>query len=201
MSKKLTRKQSRFVEEYLLDSNGKQAAVRAGYSAKTAHVIASHLLKNSRVKATLKAALEGRAQRLQVTSDWALKELIKKYQDLESIIALDKSDLFDVNGAPKPPHELPPIWRQKGVIHISEIETVVTKAEKGVVQIRRVNTKVTHPMVFVTEQRKLLELLMRYIPNPAESNQPIQLVVEYVKSKPKNDAQKWRDQDDDSRSR
>src|SRR5947209_2800715 len=130
MSKKLTRKQIRFIEEYLIDSNGRQAAVRAGYSAKTAHVIASRLLKNRKVKAEVTARLQERAQRLQVTSDWVVQQLLKKYHDLETIIGLDKSDLYDANGAPKPPHELPPIWRQKGVIHISEIETVVSKTEQ-----------------------------------------------------------------------
>ena len=46
----LTPKQARFVEEYLIDLNGKQAAVRAGYAAKAAEVQASRLLRNAKVR-------------------------------------------------------------------------------------------------------------------------------------------------------
>ncbi len=42
----LTPKQARFVEEYLIDLNATQAAIRAGYSAKTAEVQGSRLLGN-----------------------------------------------------------------------------------------------------------------------------------------------------------
>src|SRR5207244_619961 len=82
MSNKLTPKQIRFIEEFLVDSNGKQAAVRAGYSPKTAHVIASRLLKNPKVKATLARLHKERAQRLQASSDWIIEELITKYREL-----------------------------------------------------------------------------------------------------------------------
>ena len=46
---KLTPKQMRFVDEWLIDFNGKQAAIRAGYSAKTAEATAARLLRNVKV--------------------------------------------------------------------------------------------------------------------------------------------------------
>ena len=47
----LTPRQARFVKEYLVDLNGTQAAIRAGYSASGADVQAVRLLGNARVKA------------------------------------------------------------------------------------------------------------------------------------------------------
>ena len=46
---KLTEKQQRFVEEYLVDLNATQAAIRAGYSVKTADVQGSRMLRNVKV--------------------------------------------------------------------------------------------------------------------------------------------------------
>src|SRR5215469_1569992 len=73
----LTPKQSRFVEEYLVDLNGKQAAIRAGYSPKTAEVQASRLLRYAQVQAALKAAMEARSKRTQITADRVVTELAK----------------------------------------------------------------------------------------------------------------------------
>ena len=52
---RLTPKQARFVAEYLVDLNGKQAAVRAGYSRATAEQQASRLLRNAQVRAAIDA--------------------------------------------------------------------------------------------------------------------------------------------------
>ena len=73
----LTSKQSRFVEEYLIDLNGKQAAVRTGYSAKSAEVQASRLLRNTVVQAALGEAMQARSQRTEVTADRVVAELAK----------------------------------------------------------------------------------------------------------------------------
>ena len=43
-------KQQRFVDEYLIDRNATQAAIRAGYSAKTAYSIGEQNLKNLKLK-------------------------------------------------------------------------------------------------------------------------------------------------------
>ena len=51
--RKLTPKQQQFVEEYLVDLNATQAAIRAGYSAKTAEFQASRLLRNAKVQAAI----------------------------------------------------------------------------------------------------------------------------------------------------
>ena len=55
---KLTNRQKRFVEEYLIDLNARQAAIRAGYSPKTAQEQASRLLANVKVQTAISAFLE-----------------------------------------------------------------------------------------------------------------------------------------------
>ncbi len=55
MNNRLTAKQQRFVEEYLIDLNGTQAAIRAGYSAKTANRISSENLSKPDIAAAIQA--------------------------------------------------------------------------------------------------------------------------------------------------
>lgn len=68
MSKELSPKQRKFVAEYLKDGNGTQAAIRAGYSTKTANEQAARLL----AKASVKGAVEGRLEKLELTADYVL---------------------------------------------------------------------------------------------------------------------------------
>ena len=54
----MTPKQQRFIDEYLIDLNATQAAIRAGYSEKTAYSMGSRLLKNVEIQARLHARTE-----------------------------------------------------------------------------------------------------------------------------------------------
>ena len=54
----LTKKQRRFADEYLIDCNGTKAAIRAGYSRKTANEQAAKLMKNKKIKAYISEKLE-----------------------------------------------------------------------------------------------------------------------------------------------
>lgn len=69
----LTPKQLRFVEEYLLDLNATQAAIRAGYSARTAATIGYELRSNPEVAAAIKAAKAERSLRTQIEADDVLR--------------------------------------------------------------------------------------------------------------------------------
>lgn len=71
----LTDKQRRFISEYLIDLNATQAAIRAGYSAKTADTMASRLFGNVKVKVEIDKALEERSRRTLVTQDSVLSDL------------------------------------------------------------------------------------------------------------------------------
>lgn len=72
---KLTQKQKRFVDEYLIDLNATQAAIRAGYSEKSAARIAVELLNKTQVSEFLQKALKQRAERTEITQDRVLCEL------------------------------------------------------------------------------------------------------------------------------
>ena len=71
----MTAKQERFVQEYLIDLNATQAALRAGYSEKTAMVIGSENLKKPEINKAIADALNARRLRTEVTQDRVLEEL------------------------------------------------------------------------------------------------------------------------------
>jgi phage terminase small subunit len=71
----MTKKQQRFVEEYLIDLNATQAAIRAGYSEKTAYAAGQRLLKN--VETEIASALAARSSRTEVTADRVVQELAR----------------------------------------------------------------------------------------------------------------------------
>ena len=73
--KKLPPMQARFVQEYIVDLNATQAAIRAGYSAKTAEMQGSRLLSKAKVQATLMVAMKAREIRTEITQDWVIREL------------------------------------------------------------------------------------------------------------------------------
>lgn len=73
----LTPKQRAFVREYLIDLNATQAALRAGYSAKTAYSQGERLLKHVEVDRAISAAMKMRSDRTEITADRVLKELAK----------------------------------------------------------------------------------------------------------------------------
>ena len=80
MAGALTPKQVEFVAQYLVDLNGKQAAIRAGYSAKTAEVQASKLLSNPKVAAEVARQKHIRSERVNITQEMVLEGLLKEAQ-------------------------------------------------------------------------------------------------------------------------
>ena len=95
----LTAKQRRFVEEYLIDLNATQAAIRAGYSRKTAGQIGDENLKKPQIAAAVQAAQAERSARTQITQDRVLQELAR-------IAFFDIRKLYNDDGSMKAPHEL-----------------------------------------------------------------------------------------------
>ena len=71
----LTPRQSRFVDEYLIDLNGTQAAIRAGYSPKTAVVQASRLLTVDKVESAVEARRREIAEHCEIDAEWVLSRL------------------------------------------------------------------------------------------------------------------------------
>ncbi|WP_303174245.1 terminase small subunit [uncultured Desulfovibrio sp.] len=77
MVRKLTDKQAAFVAEYLVDLNATQAAIRAGYSERTAYRIGAELLQKTSVAEAIAAGQAKRAQRVEITADRVVAELAK----------------------------------------------------------------------------------------------------------------------------
>lgn len=73
----MTPKQKAFVAEYLIDLNATQAAIRAGYSARTAEVIGYENLRKPQIAAAVQGAMDKRANRLEITADRVLQEFAK----------------------------------------------------------------------------------------------------------------------------
>ena len=74
----LTPRQAAFVREYLVDLNGTQAAIRAGYSENGADVQAIRLLGDARVKAAVDEGMAARAAKVELTADMVLAGLLKE---------------------------------------------------------------------------------------------------------------------------
>jgi phage terminase small subunit len=76
----MTPKQVAFIGEYLKDLNGTQAAIRAGYSAKTANEQASRLLTDVNIAAAVAEAKAKRAEECGIDAAWVLKEAKRTYE-------------------------------------------------------------------------------------------------------------------------
>lgn len=119
----LTAKQRRFVDEYLVDLNATQAAIRSGYSGsvQTAEVTGHRLLRNAKVAAAIAEAKTARSERTKIDADWLLRRLADEAE-------ADVADLYDENGSFRPVQDWPPIWR-KGLVAGLDVEEV---KEEGV---------------------------------------------------------------------
>lgn len=76
----MTPRQARFVQEFLIDSNATQAAIRAGYSAKTAQEQSSRLLSNVIIAAAVKEGQGAIAERSGITQDWLIGEFMENHK-------------------------------------------------------------------------------------------------------------------------
>jgi phage terminase small subunit len=89
---KLTARQELFVNEYLVDLNATQAAIRAGYSPKTANEQGARLLTKVSVRARIDQALAERSRRTGINADRVLMELAR-------IALVNPTDLIDIEEA------------------------------------------------------------------------------------------------------
>lgn len=88
---RMTQKQKRFVEEYLIDLNATQAAIRAGYSPQTAQEQGYQLLQKTSVQSAIGKAMAERSKRTGINQDRVISELAK-------IAFIKMTDVVDANG-------------------------------------------------------------------------------------------------------
>lgn len=110
----LTPKQQRFVEEYLIDLNATQAAIRSGYSEKTAKVIAAQNLSKLNVQEAIEEAQNKRQEQTQIDAAYVLKRLVE-------IDQMDVLDIMDDQMKIRPVNEWPKVWRQY-VVNLENLE-------------------------------------------------------------------------------
>lgn len=113
-AKTLTPKQEAFVREYLIDLNATQAAIRAGYSEKTAGAVGHENLTKPEIAKAIAAAQFGRAERTGINADWVLARLAIEAE-------ADLADLYDDNGNLLPVKQWPLIWRQGLVAGVESV--------------------------------------------------------------------------------
>lgn len=89
---KLTNKQKRFIEEYLIDLNATQASIRAGYSPETAKEIGCENLTKPNIKNEIDKAIAERSRRTGINQDRVLREIAK-------IAFVNPSDVINFNQA------------------------------------------------------------------------------------------------------
>ena len=121
---KLTPKQEMLCQEYLIDLNATQAAIRAGYSEDTASVIACENLRKPNIESRINELKMERLKRLNVNQDYVLMRLIE-------IDQLDVLDILNDDGSCKPIKEWPKVWRQFiSGIDLSELKEISGSEEK-----------------------------------------------------------------------
>lgn len=101
---KLTAKQQRFCDEYLIDLNATQAAIRAGYSKKTANEQGARLLVNVSIQKKISELQKEREKRTEITQDSVLHELaliaFAKASDYARVVEKDAMVEVDENMVP-----------------------------------------------------------------------------------------------------
>lgn len=137
----LTPKQQRFVEEYLIDLNATQAAIRAGYSEKTAKSIGQENLTKPDIQKAIEEAQNKRTEQTQIDAAYVLRRLVE-------IDQMDVLDIMDDQMKILPLRDWPKIWRQ----YISNIENLELTDADGVFK------KIKWP-----DKVKNLELLGRHV--------------------------------------
>ena len=132
----LTVKQQRFVDEYLIDLNATQAAIRAGYSQKTARQIGNRMLTNVDIQAATSKRMGERSNRLEITQDMVLKELVKiGFSDIRKVVRWGETQVRMVDGEDDGPEDMVP-YHGLALIDSSEIDDSIAGAIAEVSQSR-----------------------------------------------------------------
>lgn len=113
-----------FCAEYLKDMNATQAAIRAGYSEKTAKQIGSRLCSYAVVQARLQELHAEVRDRISMDVDSLIKELTDENR-------ADLADLYDDNNCLKPVRDWPLLWRVGGLIAGVKVRELFEKDEDG----------------------------------------------------------------------
>lgn len=97
---KLTAKEERFCREYIIDLNATQAAIRAGYSEKTARSIGQHLLTKVDVQSFIHQLSSKREKRLEIKADNVLREIARlAFSDIKDVVNWTDDGAVTIQGS------------------------------------------------------------------------------------------------------
>lgn len=157
----LTKKQKIFCEEYLIDLNATQAAIRAGYSVASAGSIGSENLEKPEIRARIDEALAERSKRTGINADRVLREIARiAFVNAADVINFDSATIAE--GASED---------DTAAISSVKVKTIPTSDGEGVEREIRLADKL-----------KALELCGKHLgmfkDNP-EANVPVTVVINY----------------------
>ena len=89
MSSKLTKKQEMFCKEYLKDLNATQAAIRAGYSEKTAKDIASQNLAKLNISKRIQELMDKRSKKVEITANNVLESILRTRDTCQQYLLIE----------------------------------------------------------------------------------------------------------------
>lgn len=104
MTGKLSDKQEAFCREYLIDLNGTQSAIRAGYSENTANSQCCRLLGNASIQKRIIELKQARNEATEINANYVMRRLVE-------IDEMDVADILTDSGDFKPIKEWPKVWR------------------------------------------------------------------------------------------
>ena len=122
ISDSLNDKQRAFCEEYIIDFNGAQAAIRAGYAEKTARITAAKLLTKSNIQTYLSELIQERKERVKVSQDDVVRELSHiAFDDIKNYLKFktEKVKVDEVDGKP--------IYDYKTIVDVKDSQTIDTR--------------------------------------------------------------------------
>lgn len=147
---KLTDKQELFAREYLKDLNATQAAIRAGYSEKTANEQASRLLANVNIQSFVAGLKAERVEQVGIDAAYVLRRLVEI--DQMDVLDIVKDDL-----SLKPVNEWPATWRRY-ISGFDVAEMFESTGEGGARELAGLLKKIKWP-----DKVKNLELLGKHV--------------------------------------
>jgi phage terminase small subunit len=146
VNEELTDKQRMFIEEYLIDLNATQAAIRAGYSEDTARQIASENLSKPYIQEAIQEAKQERIERTKITQDKVLQELAKiGFANIKDYLSVEDFEIeagfeLDENGQPD---KSKPIKKLVRGVKIFETEQLDDDKASAISEIRQTKTGIS----------------------------------------------------------
>ena len=147
-AKKLTAKQKMFCREYLVDLNATQAAIRAGYSKKTAPIIGFENLHKPNIAEVIAERMAKREEKVEINAEYVLRRL----HEIESF---DSTDMYNEDGTLKNVSE----WPERAGMIISGIDVSTVTRSGSTDETCHVMTK----KIKIESRTKALELLGKHV--------------------------------------